>query len=109
MTGERVYSGRSLGEVTVREDGTTRPLDPRTDLTKTEPRPFTWGANPSGAAQLSLALLADALGDDEAAKKYHQKFLDRVITNLPNRWTITRTRILAYVELIKYDNRRVRA
>ena len=100
---ERFYSGKAPGEVTVREGGTTRVLEPRPDLNGERATVFTWGSDEAGARQFAVALLADALDDDAAAKRYHQDFRQRVIANLPERWTISRTRILRYVRVIKYQ------
>ena len=41
---------------------------------KHSPTGFEWGYVGSGPAQLSLALLADALGDDERAQDLYQQF-----------------------------------
>jgi hypothetical protein len=99
---ERFYSGKASGEVTVRESGLTRVLGPRPGSSGAQPRPFTWGRDETGAAQLAFALLADALCDDAEARRLHQNFRHRVIANFPDRWTITRTRILAHVQMMKY-------
>jgi Family of unknown function (DUF6166) len=98
---ERFYSGRASGEVMVREGHLTRVLKPRSGSSEQEPRRFTWGRNETGAAQLAFALLADAC-DEAEAKRLHQNFRHRVIANFPDRWTITRTRILAHVRMMKY-------
>jgi len=60
------------------------------------------GKGDSVSAQLSLALLADALHDDARALKLHHRFNRRVVTLLPARWTITRSRILDYADLIEH-------
>ena len=52
-------------------------------------------------ASLSLALLADALDNDERALRLHEDFNRRVVTLLPKRWTMTRRRILAYLDTIE--------
>jgi hypothetical protein len=57
-------------------------LNPRYDLRNHSPDGFSWGFNGSGPAQLSLALLADALGDDEKAKRYYQDVKFKVIGRL---------------------------
>lgn len=101
---ERFYSGKASGEVMVREGGLTRILGPRPGSSGEEPRPFSWGRDESGAAQLAFALLADALCDDVEASRLHQNFRHRVIAIFPDRWTITRTRILAHVQMMKYRN-----
>ena len=38
----------------------------------------------SGPAQLALALLADALGDDEKAQDHYQDFKFKVVARLPH-------------------------
>jgi hypothetical protein len=101
---ERFYSGKASGEVVIRERRRTDMLRPRPDLSGQGPGPFSWGKNGAGAAQLALALLADALCDDAIAKRFHQDFRHRVISNFPDRWTITRTRILAYVRVMQYQS-----
>jgi len=104
---ECFYCGEGPGQVTVREGGEKRPLDPRLDLQKLSPTGFAWGDG-SGTAgpaqQLSLALLADALRNDARASRLHQEFKRRVVTLFPKRWTITRSRILAYIDRIESEH-----
>jgi hypothetical protein len=97
---ERFYSGDLNGQVTVREAADRRPLDGRTDLHNYSAT-FDWGHDSAGAAQLSLALLSDALSNDVRAQLLHHHFKRRVIVDLPTRWTITRSRILAYARMIE--------
>lgn len=52
-------------------DGTSTPLDPRLDIANHSPDGFNWGYAGSGPAQLALALLADAVGDEIALRCYH--------------------------------------
>jgi hypothetical protein len=99
---EIFYSGERDGQVTVREGETKRPLDPRFDLRKYSPPGFAWGKGDSVSAQLSLALLADALHNDARALELHHRFNRRVVTMLPARWTITRSRILDYADMIEH-------
>ena len=101
---ERFYCGKASGEVVIRDRRRTDMLRPRPDLSGQGPGPFTWGKNGAGAARLAVALLADALCDDATAKRFHQDFRHRVISNFPDRWTITRTRILAYVRVMRYQS-----
>ena len=98
---EIFYSGERDGQVTVREGETKRPLDPRFDLRKYSPAAFAWGKGDSVSAQLSLALLADALHNDARALELHHRFNRRVVTMLPARWTMTRSRILDYADMIE--------
>lgn len=65
----------NICHVRVEEDGRpTRGLQLRLDLANHSPTGFEWGYTGSGPAQLALALLADATGDDEQALRLHQRF-----------------------------------
>src|SRR6516162_11027293 len=57
-------------------------LDPRLDLWNHSPTGFEWGYGGSGPAQLALALLADALGDDARAVRLHQRFKWEIVARL---------------------------
>lgn|SRR5579885_1943873 len=86
-----IYSG-SLKRGVVRFDGRDRrPLDPRTDIINHSPTGFAWGYSGSGPAQLALAILVDALGDERWAERLHHEFKRRVVANWPPDadWTIT--------------------
>ena len=78
------YVGRRdpNGKCRVQIDGAER-LKLRLDLATHSPTGFEWGYGGSGPAQLALAILADALGDDKAALALHQAFKFRVIGALP--------------------------
>jgi uncharacterized protein DUF6166 len=70
-------------EVTV--DG--EPLKRRSDLSGSATSTFDWGF--VGTGQLSLALLADFLGDDSKAKAMWKAFEENVVAELPHRsWTL---------------------
>ncbi len=60
-------------------------LDPRFDLRRHSPDGFAWGYEGSGPAQLSLAILADFLGNDYRALRLYQDFKFRMIARLPQR------------------------
>jgi Family of unknown function (DUF6166) len=98
---EVFYSGEQFGRVTVREGRSKRPLDPRFDLQRNSRDAFSWGKGSEGAAQLSVALLADALQNDARALRLHSRFNERVVNIFPERWTVSRSRILAYVNMIE--------
>jgi hypothetical protein len=59
------------------------PLPLRLDLATHSPTGFEWGYGGSGPAQLALALLADALGDEEQALALYQSFKWQVVAVLP--------------------------
>lgn len=98
----RSYQGRRTHNgphVTRREDETGQPcaLPLRLDLGNHSPTGFEWSYGGSGPAQLALALLADALGDDEQAARLHQAFKWEVVARLPARedWTLTDEQVRA--------------
>lgn len=85
-----------LDRCTVEVDG--RPLDPRLDLKSYSPDGFEWGYWGDGAAQLALALLADATGDDVLAVELHQRFKARAIGSLGGEWRLTEAMIVDWAE-----------
>jgi hypothetical protein len=77
------------------------PLKLRLDLSNHSPVGFAWGNNGgSGGAQLALALLADATGDNDRAVQLYQAFKRVKITKLdPSaNWTMTDEEICAWVD-----------
>jgi hypothetical protein len=103
---ERFYSGGRDRHVTVRDGlrgAPRRPLEPRSVLFKGGEKGF---ASPSdGSAQIALTILADAVGDEASATRIHEYFGRRVVALFPERWTITRSRVLAYVNMIEHEER----
>jgi hypothetical protein len=73
---------------------------PRPDLDPIGASDFAWGSLSSAGKRLAVALLSDALEDDQRASDFAELFSTRVIAILPERWTMTRERILSYVDLI---------
>lgn len=95
------YVGRREGGSAVVErisdDGRASPLPMRLDLRNHSPAGFNWGYGGSGPAQLALAILADALGAEDAQALY-QQFKWGVIARLDgDDWTITRADVEAWV------------
>jgi len=70
------------GRVTVVDGDNAWPLDPRLDLMRHAPAGFGWGNTDAGAAQLALALLADATGDDPEAARLHQDYKWAVVKTI---------------------------
>jgi hypothetical protein len=71
-----------------------------------------WGENGlaqpgdrSGPAQIALTLLTDAVGDQARAMETHEYFSRRVVALFPERWTISSSRVLAYVDMIEHEKR----
>ena len=88
----KTYEGtRNLSGAVVTVDGT--PLSPRYDLKKLSRTGFEWTYEGAGPAQLSLAILADHLGDDERALRLHERFMREVVANLANSWRLTSAEI----------------
>ena len=77
------YIGRR-GEIGLEILGTGRmPLRPRPELGVRAA--FEWGRPGPGADALALALLADHLGDDQAALQLYRDVSDRIVATLPFR------------------------
>jgi hypothetical protein len=77
----------------------SKPLNPRFDLRRHSPDGFQWGYGGSGPAQLALALLADATGDDDLAQRHYQEFKFRVIARLQaDHWQLTQAAISEWIE-----------
>ena len=93
----RLYFGRKEG-VLVRENGTSRPLDPEADAEGESN--FSWGCESPAGKRLAVALLRDALEDEKRASELADIFNARVISILPERWTLTRERILSYTQVM---------
>lgn len=72
-------------------------LDLRLDLESHSPSGFNWGYAGSGPAQLALALVADATGDDYLAKMVHQRFKEEIIAPIEGRsWILIAENIAAF-------------
>ena len=85
------------GDCFVKVDG--RPLPMRLDLANHSPTGFEWGYSGSGPAQLALAILADALGDDEEALFWYQPFKQALIAGLDHEeWSMTVDQVLEHVQ-----------
>jgi hypothetical protein len=93
------------GHVVVEAD--TRRLPPRLDLHNHSPDGFEWGYGGSGPAQLALALLAHATGDDEFACEYHQLFKFNYVARLPQdkNWQIFAKEVRAHAKALAEESR----
>lgn len=92
--------GPGSGDVRVNEEGKpSRRLNPRYDLRNHSPDGFEWGYEGSGPAQLALALVADATGDDELATAVYQNFKRKHIAPLQqDHWFLTDWQIKDFVK-----------
>ena len=91
--------------VTVCDGQKCQPLTVRLDLFSRSPAGFSWGYGGSGPAQLALALLADALCDDNRAIRLHHAFKLNIVAAWPEgeRWWITAAQIAAVVNVIEQE------
>jgi hypothetical protein len=80
-----------------------RELPLRLDLSNHSPTGFEWGFGGSGPAQLALALLAHATGDDRLALRLHQNFKFKVIGRLDRdaEWMLSRDTVRALAREIE--------
>ncbi len=84
-------------------DRPSRPLPLRRDLIDYSSE-FSWGYAPDGGAwQLALAILADHLGQaDAAAVRLHREFERRVVGELTGRiWSLTNEDIQAWLATVR--------
>lgn len=73
-------------------------LNPRHDLSNHSPDGFEWGYEGSGPSQLSLAILAYELQDDNKAASLYQEFKRKTVANYQaDSWTLDSIRIAAIV------------
>ncbi|MHA1564305.1 MAG: DUF6166 domain-containing protein [Alphaproteobacteria bacterium] len=88
MSTTKKYTGsRTMDGIDVLADD--RRLDERYDLKKFTSGGFEWTYEGAAPRQLALALLADHLGDDQAALRLCQPFMRAVVANLENDWELT--------------------
>lgn len=79
-------------------------LPPRLDLSNHSPTGFEWGYGGSGPAQLALAILADALGNDGRALRLHQRFKFKVIASMPrDGFVLSLDQVLEHVHQIEAE------
>ena len=76
----------------------TLPLSPSLKLRQHSPTGFAWGYLGSGPAQLALAILLDATGDEELAQRYYMDFKQDFVARWPEKWLITTNDIDAWLE-----------
>jgi len=97
--GHRFAAGDTLVEV-VTEGGQRKMLDPRYDLKQLHVG-YDWGSTSDGAAQLAIALLADAMGGAVALELY-QKFVWQKFTWLTARqWQMDSDQIKRWARATK--------
>ena len=88
------------------EGGTLGGLPSRLDLARHSPTGFEWGYGGSGPAQLALALLADATGDEAWSLAHYQNFKWKIVADLPREWQMSQREVLNWVEWAKKQDER---
>lgn len=76
---------------------TSRPLPLHLGLRNHSPTGFAWGYSGSGPAQLALAILTDATGEQELALRHYQDFKARFVAGWSESWRITQTEIHSFI------------
>jgi hypothetical protein len=91
--------------VFVSDDGKTMaPLPLRLDLVNHSPTGFAWGYSGSGPAQLALAILADWMGCDQAARALHQRFKAAAIAGMTGKhWSLTDDDLVRILEKMSIE------
>lgn len=89
-------------EVVVRYEpaGAVIPLLPAASqqLYNHSPNGFNWGYLGSGPAQLALALLLDATGDERLSLRHYQDFKFMAVASFEDDWSITKEQILDWLD-----------
>lgn len=99
---ERFYSSERDDTLAVRDgDGPKRPLHNRFDYRVH----MTERARLASRARLAFDLLTDALDNHVPSREVHDYFVRRIMPLLPRRFTISRSRVRAYVERIADEQR----
>jgi hypothetical protein len=74
------------------------------ELRNHSPTGFAWGYDGSGPAQLALALLIDATGNEALALRHHQEFQRQFVAGWKDSWRITAHEIRVFVDTQKKQN-----
>lgn len=92
----KTYTGqRTIDGLVVTVDGER--LDERYDLRRFTSYGFEWTYEGDSPRQLALAILVDHLGDGNRALALSQPFMQRIIANLDNDWTLNSAEIDAAI------------
>ena len=102
--GDKVYVGRRIGQgavsdvlVEVVENDMAYPLPSRLDLREHSVN-LEWGYGMGGPAQLALAVLADATGNDSYAERHHHWFKQDVVMRLPwDGWELPESQVWEWI------------
>jgi hypothetical protein len=100
-------AGGGAGDVGFEDqDGSRHRLDPRFDLRTHSLDGFQWGYGGSGPAQLALALVADATGDDWLAQAVYQRFKEEIIAPITgDSWVLLAENVAAFARSLQIGER----
>lgn len=92
----------AAGECVVFVDGQVLPIAPSLALENHSSSGFNWGYAGAGPKQLALALLLDALGDPERARRIYRQFTVFVVSTWPqtSNWKITEDEIRQVCQIL---------
>lgn len=82
-------------------EGRVTTLPMRFDLQCHSPDGPEWGYHGSGPAQLALALMADATGDDRLAMRVYRDFKDQIVADLADNWRMTAGEIAKFAAMLE--------
>ena len=100
MAQGKIYRGeRTIDAALVTVDD--RFLDERRDLKLFTDHGFEWSYEGDGPRQLALAILADHLGDDQAALQYVEAFMVGIVANFDNDWEMTSAHVESALENVR--------
>jgi Family of unknown function (DUF6166) len=93
---QKTYAGqRTIDGLVVTVDG--KQLDERYDVKRFTKYGFEWTYEGESPRQLALAILLDYLGDNDRAIRLAEPFMQEVVANLDNDWTISGDQIDAFL------------
>ncbi len=88
MAAMKIYEGkRSIDGLVVTVDG--RPLPEHYEVQRFTNWGFEWTYEGASPQQLALAILYDHLGDKARAIRLSEPFMQKVVADMDNDWTLT--------------------
>ena len=93
----KTYEGkRTIDGLVVTVDG--KPLDEHYEVKRFTKFGFEWTYEGESPQQLALAILFDYLGDKERAIRLSEPFVQEIVANLDNDWTISGDEIEEFLQ-----------
>src|SRR2546430_17283089 len=92
----KTYAGkRTIDGLVVTVDG--KQLGEHWEVKRFTKYGFEWSYEGESPQQLALAILVDYLGDEQLALQLSEPFMQQIVANLDNDWTISAEQIDAFV------------